>query len=196
MKIYNTDILSQVRSLESILRKNPFVKHVLDNADRLELPQWYLGGGCVAQTVWNYLSKKELTCNINDYDLVYFDPHDLSYESENQHAANVQRLFNSLPIKIEVKNQARVHLWYEDHFGYPIDAYQSIEEAIKTWPTTATCVGVKYIEGMFTVYAPYGLNDMFGMIVKPNKLQITEETYIEKVKRWKECWPNLEIAPW
>lgn len=196
MKIHNNDIISQVRSLESILRKNPFIKHILDNIDRLELPQWYLGAGCVAQTVWNYLSKKELTNNINDYDLVYFDPHDLSYESESQRADSIQALFNSLMIKIDVKNQARVHLWYGDHFGYPIESYQSIEEAINTWPTTATCVGVKYIEGVFTVYAPYGLNDMFGMIVKPNKLQITKDIYTKKVKRWKECWPNLQVVPW
>ncbi len=195
MKAFNNDLLSQVSSLETILLKNPFVKSILHHVDSMELPQWYLGGGCIAQTVWNYLSNEELTRNINDYDLAYFDQ-DLSYESENRHVANIREAFNNLPIQIDVKNQARAHLWYEEHFGYSIDDYQSVEETINTWPTTATCVGVKYIEGVFTVYAPYGLNDLFGMIIKPNKLQITKEIYLKKVKRWKECWPKLKIVQW
>jgi uncharacterized protein len=196
MKTYNTDILSQVRSLEFILLKNTFIKNIFDNADRLELPHWYLGAGCVAQTVWNYLSEKEMSVDIIDYDLAYFDPQDLTYESEDKCVANVRALFKELPIKIDVKNQARVHLWYEDRFGHPIESYQSVEEAINTWPTTATCVGVRYIQGTFEVYAPYGLNDMFGMIVRPNKLKITEEIYNNKINRWKECWPSLQIMPW
>ena len=46
------------------------------------------------------------------------------------------------------------------------------------------------------MYAPYGLNDLFGMIVRPNKLQITEVIYQQKVTRWKTCWPSLQIVGW
>jgi hypothetical protein len=196
MKTHNTDIISQVDTLETILRKNPIIERILENVERLELPQWYLGAGCIAQTVWNYLSKKELTSNINDYDLAYFDADELSYDSENEQITRVRDLFDDLPVKIDVKNQARIHLWYKEHFGRSIEPYRSVEEAINTWPATATCVGVKHIKGKFKVYAPFGLNDMFGMLVRPNKLQITEDIYVNKVNRWKQCWPELKFISW
>ncbi|MGE5550365.1 MAG: nucleotidyltransferase family protein [Bacteroidota bacterium] len=142
------------------------------------------------------MSGYDLTAHLNDLDLVYFDGHDLSYEAEDRYIRQAHELFKHLPIRVEVRNQARVHLWYERHFGYPIEPYRSVEEAINTWLTTATCVGVRYQKDTFSVYAPYGLNDLFGMIVRPNKLQITEEIYLNKVKRWKQCWPKLQIVPW
>ena len=196
MNAFNTDLISQVKSLEFILGQSAIVPKVLKRAEALSLPNWYLGAGCIAQTIWNYLSGKELTSHINDLDLVYFDQDDLTYEAENQRMDDAKELFKDVPIRIDVKNQARVHLWYEEHFGYPIESYQSVEDAINSWPTTATCVGVRYSENECIVYAPYGLNDLFGMIVKPNKVQITEDIYVRKVKRWKHCWPMLQIVPW
>src|ERR1700730_3374080 len=40
---------------------------------------------------------------------------------------------------------ARVHLWYEDRFGYALKPYLSSADAIATFPTTATAVGVRRI---------------------------------------------------
>ena len=51
-------------------------------------------------------------------------------------------------------------------------------------------------KGEFIVYAPYGLNDLFGMIVRPNKVQITKEIYLNKVERWAKIWHKLKIIPW
>ena len=89
-----------------------------------------------------------------------------------------------------------MHLRSQKHFHYSIQPYQSLEDAINHWPTTATCVGVQYVRNELFVYAPYGLNDLFGMVVRPNKLQITKEIYLKKVTRWKQCWPKLQIVPW
>ena len=84
-------------------------------------------------------------------------------------------------MKLDVKNQARVHVWYEQHFGYSIRPYQSLEEAINTWPTTATAVGIRRWNEEWKIYAPYGLNDLFGKIVRANKAQITQEIFEKKV---------------
>jgi hypothetical protein len=193
----DSNLTSQLEALETIVLKNPVLKTILERTPSLSLPDWYLGAGCIAQTVWNYLSGRDLLAYINDADLVYFDDKDLSSEAEEHRTGIVQELFSDVPIPLDVKNQARVHLWYEKHFGNTIQPYQSVEEAINSWPTTATAVAVKYDDNrVFTVYAPYGLNDLFSMIVRPNKLQITEEIYMDKVNRWKVCWPNLRIIPW
>lgn len=102
-----------------------------------------------------------------------------------------------IAIPIEVTNEARVHLWYEQHFGYGIHPYRSVEEAIGSWPTTATSVGVRYDEiGAFVVRAPYGLDDLFGLIVRPNTRQITKDIYLAKTRRWLDAWPKLTVIPW
>ena len=196
MTAWNTDIDTQVATLQTMLRQSSVIQQVIEKTAELQLPEWYLGAGSLAQTVWNILSGYEVTAHITDLDVVYFDPHDLSYAREDWHVQRVHKAFQSLPIPVDAKNQARVHLWYDQHFGYPIQAYGSVEEAINHWPTTATCVGVTVRNTQFSVYAPYGLNDLFGMIVRPNKCQITEEIYRKKVGRWKHCWPKLHILAW
>jgi uncharacterized protein len=42
----------------------------------------------------------------------YFDGTDLSYEAEDRVIRRVAAACADLPITIEVKDQARVHLWY------------------------------------------------------------------------------------
>jgi hypothetical protein len=56
------------------------------------------------------------------------------------------------------------HLWYEDRFGYSIKPYLSSAAAIATFPTTATAVGVRRICGKLECCAPFGLDDLFGLL--------------------------------
>jgi hypothetical protein len=180
-----------------MLLQNPSIQKVLERAPDLNLPNWYLGAGCIAQTVWNYFAGRPLLEHISDMDLVYFDAADPGFEAEDEKIRRAREVFSDLPVEIDVKNQARVHLWYEKHFGYAIQPYKSVEDAIKTWPTTATAVAVKKDEaGRFAVFAPYGLEDLLHRVVRPNKVQITEAIYLKKVHRWKACWPDLTVMPW
>lgn len=56
---------------------------LLERAPSLDLPDWYLGAGCIAQTVWNARHGFDLTFGIKDDDLVYCDPDDLTAEAEH-----------------------------------------------------------------------------------------------------------------
>ena len=190
------NIKSDAYLFQQILLKNDLIKEILKRSEKLDLINCYLGAGCVAQTVWNYFHNYDLNKNISDYDLVYFDDNDLSYEAENIVIEKLKDEFKDLRINIDVKNQARVQIWYKEYFGYSIESYKNIEEAINTWPTTATSIGVKFINNEFIYYAPFGLNDILNMIVKPNKAQIKQNIYEEKIKRWKKCWPKLKIVEW
>lgn len=40
----------------------------------------------------------------------------------------VHDLYSVIEVKIDVKDEARVHLWYESHNGYSINPYTSLEE--------------------------------------------------------------------
>ncbi len=186
----------QISRLETLLQLNEDAQKILRAAPSLKMPEWYLGAGGISQTVWNILHGFEPRYTIKDYDLVYYDASDLSYETEDSRIQEAKRVFHDISVPVEVRNEARVHLWYSEKFGYPIQPYKSVEEAIASWPTTATCVGVKYIGNHFHVYAPYGLDDLFAMIVRPNKIQIKKNIFDDKVKRWTKIWPRLQVVPW
>ncbi len=186
----------QFRELRSIVLGNPLISTLLDNWDKVALPDCWLVAGAVAQTVWNHASGLPSTHGINDIDIIYFDGVDLSGEAEARHAARIQRAFSDLPVWIDVKNEARVHVWYEEKFGYPIEPYVSAAHAITTFPTTATAVGLRPGDGDLELIAPFGLSDLLGGIVRPNKKQITREIYAQKANRWISVWPNLTVVGW
>ena len=183
-------------SLWAILECNECLLEAIDMAEQLALPNWYIGAGCVVQTVWNYLSGLPINHGIKDVDLVYYDPNDRSDQSELATSEKVKNLLPNFPLHIDVNNQARVHLWYEQYFGYPIEAYKSVEDAIDTWPTTATATAVRKNGSYRHVYSPFGLGDLFSMTARPNKRQITRNIYEDKVNRWKKNWPKLTVVPW
>lgn len=185
----------QIQRFEEILRQNKNIQIILDHANAIGLQDWYLVAGCVAQTVWNIEHGFEPDRGIKDYDLVYFDE-DTSKEKQDNFAENAQDIFKGVIGNVDVVNEARVHLWYEEEFGRPIKPYLSTKDAIDTFPTIATSVGVRMIDGIFDVYAPFGLDDVFNVVARANKAKITEDIYKAKVERWSAIWPRLTIIPW
>ncbi|MCH4547020.1 nucleotidyltransferase family protein [Rhizobium changzhiense] len=186
----------QFRELHGIVLKSPLLSALLRNWDKVALPDSWLVAGAIAQTAWNQTFGFPLTHGINDIDIVYFDANDLSEEAEADHAARVRTTFSDLPVWIDVKNEARVHLWYEAKFGYPINPYISTTDAIATFPTTATAVGLCPHNGSLELCAPFGLSDLLDGVVRPNKRQIRREIYEKKVSRWLKVWPNLSVVDW
>jgi hypothetical protein len=75
-------IRRQVTALEQIMRLNPVTRRLLDTLPALQLPSWYVGAGAVAQTVWNHVHGFAPNHGLKDYDVVYFDPGDLTLDGE------------------------------------------------------------------------------------------------------------------
>lgn len=179
-----------------MLKQNKTLQIILDRAGSLGMPNWYVGAGCISQTVWNILHGFDPEQHIKDYDLVYYEAEDISKESELAFIQKAADLFGDIAVELDIVNEARVHLWVEEEFGYAIDQYQSVEEAISTWPTTITCAGVTRRNGKMWVYATFGLDDVFNMVLRPNKKVVTEAVYMNKVKKWTALWPKLSVVGW
>ena len=182
--------------LSAIVATSPIISTILSRWDTIALPDCWLSGGAIAQTVWNSAFGLSPEYGLADIDLVYFDDADLSEEGEAHQAARVRALFPDLPLWIDAKNEARVHLWYEVKFGYPITPYRSSEHAIATFPTTAGAVAIRPGPAGLSLFAPFGLDDLLGCTVRPNKAQITQAIYEAKVARWRSFWPGLTIIGW
>jgi len=182
--------------LWALVKRSPVLGPILEQWREIALPDCWLVAGAVAQTVWNDAFKLSPTHGLADVDLVYFDAADLSPESEANRAERIRRLFADLSLWIDVKNEARVHLWYEAKFGKPLAPYVSTEDAISTFPTTATAVGLRPAGVGFDLSAPYGLSDLLGLIVRANKKQVSRAVYDAKVERWRRLWPRLRVVEW
>ena len=176
---------------------NPMVGEILSRTGTLAVPDWYLTAGCLFQTVWNVLDGQPPQRGIRDYDLFYFDASDLSWEGEDRVIQSAQTLFTDLPVAVEVRNEARVHLWYEDKFGVPCPKFSSSADAIDHFAATACCLGVRReADGSHTVHAPHGFADLLGFILRPNPVLAPQAVYESKAQRWAELWPRLEVLPW
>lgn len=187
---------AQSAVVETAVRNNPLAWAILTEGHCLALPSWYLCAGAITQSVWNHLHGFESTKSIKDYDLNYFDDSDLSAETEREVEAEARRLFAGLGVELDVKNEARVHLWFPQRFGRTIEPYTSTEHAISTFPTTASCIGARIEAEHFVMCAPLGLTDLLAMVVRPNPVIVDETVYRAKTDRWKQAWPRLTVLPW
>jgi hypothetical protein len=103
--------------IESAL-SNPVNREILARLPVLGLSDAWLVSGALFQTAWNRLTNRPVDYGIKDHDIFYFDAN-ISYEAEDEAIARVNAAFADMKRIIEVRNQARVHLWYSEKFGMP-----------------------------------------------------------------------------
>ncbi|HEU5347220.1 MAG TPA: nucleotidyltransferase family protein [Ktedonobacterales bacterium] len=176
---------------------NPVIGMILERMPQLGLGDWYLTAGGVFQTVWNVLSGRNPQAGIKDYDVFYFDDSDLSYEAEDTVIQRARELFSDINATIEVRNEARVHLWYQQKFGVPAKPLTSCEDAIDHFASSTCCYGIRTDSpGAVYVYAPHGFCDLFALTIRPNPVLAPREVYETKAARWIEEWPALTVLPW
>jgi uncharacterized protein len=179
----------------AIVLGDPTVGAVLSRGPALGVDDWWLTAGLLFQTVWNALTGRPAGTGIRDADLFYFDP-DTSWTAEDAVIRAGAAAFADLPVPVEIRNEARVHLWYADRFGTPAPPFASCFEAIDSFAATCCAVGVTLDGGRPRVYAPLGFEDLFGLVVRPNRRLAPRHVYEAKAARWKEHWPELTVLPW
>ncbi|MCI4589071.1 nucleotidyltransferase family protein [Sphingobium sp. BYY-5] len=171
---------------------HPVVGMILSRWAAVQLSDAWLSGSLLAQARWNEMFGFPPLHGIADADIIYFDATDLSQAAEQTAAERLQAAFADLPVRLDVKNEARVHLWYPDHFGVAIPPYRSAIDATMTFPTTASAVAIT----PHALSAPFGLDDLLAPLVRANATQIDQAYYEAKARRWAAHWPDLPILPW
>ena len=189
-------VSDQVIEFQRIVGLNPVVAAILRRMPDLPLVDCWLAAGALVQTVWNVLSGRDPQAGIVDYDLNYHDPSDLSWEGDDGAITAARAELEGIDAEIQIRNQARVHLWYEEKFGVPCPPYRSARHAISTFPNCSSCVGVRNAGGKLEVFAPYGFTDLFRMTTRPNPILAPRDVYVAKTTRWASEWPRLTVLPW
>jgi hypothetical protein len=171
---------------------------VLRTVRDLDLPDPMIFSGAVYQPVWNHLTGRAPDYGIKDYDVAYHDDSDTSYEAEDVVIQRVAAVFDE-PLKslVEVRNQARVHLWFENKFGAdePYPALTSSAEALTRFVATAFCVGVRMeADDSLSVFAPFGLEDLFALHLRPNPLRVKGAGgWARTTGSAKARWPEISV---
>ena len=129
--------------LAAIVRADAGLMHVLTTVRALDLPDWRLVSGAVYQAVWNARTGRAVGYGVKDYDIGYFDP-DVSWDAEDVVIKRVAAAFDE-PFRtdVEVRNQARVHIWFPDRFGEPYAPLPSTDEALERFVAPTFAVGVR-----------------------------------------------------
>jgi uncharacterized protein len=177
--------------LTEILRATPPLMRVLTVARGIALPDWLVFSGAVYQPALNHLTGRPLDLGIKDYDLAYFDASDLSYEAEDAVIRGVEAAFDEpLRSMVEVRNQARVHLWFEAKFGEPYTRLSCTAEALERFASATFAGGVRLeSDNRLHVVAPFGLADLFALRLVPNPRRETvhfARTCADVQRRWPE----------
>lgn len=176
----------------TLAMENPINQLLLERLATLDLPNCMLTAGCLFQAVWNKHCGQPAGWGVKDYDVIYYDD-DLSWEAEDRVIQYVRRVCSSLKANIEVRNQARVHLWYESRFGVIYPALQTVTDGIDRYLIKATCVGINISTG--DLYCTHGLDDLDRGILRINPLNPQPDLFLQKANSYQEHWPYLAIEP-
>ncbi|GLS01947.1 hypothetical protein GCM10007859_19670 [Brevundimonas denitrificans] len=183
--------------LVEIVRADPGLMHVLTTVRGLGLNDWRVFSGAVYQSVWNAVTGRPAGYGRKDYDLGYFDP-DTSWDAEDAVIRRVAAAFDE-PFRsdVEVRNQARVHLWFMDRFGEPYEPLTGTDEALTRFVAPAFAVGVRLeADDRISVAAPFGLEDVFSMTLRPNPNRPLAKGWDRVVASARARWPEIQvIAP-
>src|SRR4051794_20375438 len=176
----------QRRRFELIIRADPGLMRLLAVLRELALPQWRLVAGCLYQTVWNVLTGRPRGTGIKDYDVIYHDGDDVSWDAEDAVIRRVAAATRDCVGPVEVRNQARVHLWFPERFGTAYPQLASADEALRNYSSIAHAVGVRLEhDGRLDTVAPFGLDDVFAMVIRPNRALNNAATHASKGERIK-----------
>ena len=180
--------------LIEIVRADADLIHVLKTVRDLDLPDWRVFSGAVYQSVWNALTGRPAGYGRKDFDLGYFDP-DTSWDAEDVIIKRVAAAFEE-PFRtdVEVRNQARVPIWFPAHFGEPYDPISSTDEALERFVAPAFAIGVRLeADDTISVAAPLGLTDLFDLILRPNPNRGVAKDWARVVEKRLALWPELTV---
>lgn len=182
-------LLKQQERLVALIAADESAMVALRAARTLGLPDWAVGAGFVRNRVWDALTGRRTARPTDDVDVVYFDPSDPEGLREYDAEPRLRALLPGVPV--EVRNQVRM----AKRNGDP--PYRSTEDAMRYWLETPTAIGVRLeADDSMTVLAPHGLDDLFGLVLRPTpRGRERRAAFDARVvsKKWLERWPEARL---
>lgn len=186
---YNIVMIKNEADISRLVESDQWMMDVLRAAEKMDLPDWWIGGGFLRNKVWNAIEGNELSSD-TDVDLSYFDAKNVIPETDWSY--DEQAALEYPFAQWQIRNQARMH------YVNDLDPFESTVDAAAHWPETASCIAVKLQNGELKFLFCYGTDDLLNLIARPNpnfktrKLLGVFNDRVEK-KQWRKVWPNLRV---
>lgn len=180
--------------LVQIIKKSPNIMTILETCRECKMPDWRLVSGAIYGTIFNHLTRRPLDYGIKDYDIAYFDK-DTSYDAED---VWIRKIANELPQNLkelaEVRNQARVHIWFKNKFGTDYAPLNNTDESLNRYLCHAHAIAIRLEDNdEISIHAPFGLKDIFNMVLRHNEARGAYDKFLEKSYSIKERWREVTI---
>lgn len=157
--------------------------------EALGVPSACIGAGFVRNLVWDHLHGRANDCRKNDLDVLWFDRARTDRQVDRELTGALQRLDPTFDWS--VRNQARMHERNEDA------PYRSVSDAMRHWAETATAIAVRRARDECEIIAPFGLDDLMSMILRPTSSaphKLKAFTQRAQDKDWPARWPGVRVA--
>ncbi|QGQ99591.1 nucleotidyltransferase family protein [Paenibacillus psychroresistens] len=173
-----------------LVRKDSWMMDLLQTAQSLQLPDWWICAGFVRSKLWDVIHGYNERTPLPDIDLIYFDPTLIDEAVEKELENRLKLTHPHIPWSI--KNEARMHSVNN------LPPYISSVDAISKFPETATTLGLKLDEhNQIILAAPCGIYDVIHLELKPTaffsatseRMAIYEKRLISK--NWQAKWPLI-----
>lgn len=179
--------------LAAFLGETPALRDPLAAVAALALPDAWIGAGFVRNALCDALHGLPFGANPpGDVDVVWFDP---AHASAEEDAAMEARLRAAMPdAPWSVRNQARMA---ERHGDPP---YAGTVHAMSRWCATTDAVGARLGASGVEIAAPWGLDDLFGLVLRPTPAAMADPArraaFDRRIaeKGWLRRWPALRIV--
>jgi hypothetical protein len=197
---HNPLVLTPARTeLVAVVRACDWFMRVLACVRDEPIRDAWVGAGVVRDLVWGELYGSGFRpADVHDVDVPFFDPGDLSGDYDDRVTGRLRARWPDVPW--QARNQAAVHLWYADKFGgaAPVPL-TSIEDAIGTWPETATAIAMRLADdGAIEICAPLGVTDLMRGVWRRNPRRVSLDESLARLRRHSpgRRWPGVQvIAP-
>ena len=186
---------SQAQQLRQVIRESPWLIRALDALSNCGGECAYIGAGAIRNLLWDRLHGTVESAIPDDLDVVFFDANVKRGEAEETLLRKLRSKEPELPW--DVTNQAYVHHWYAEHLGFSVPPFDSLEDAIKAWPETATAIAARRdTRGEIHLVAPWGLDDLFGLVLRPSTTCKDPEAFEKRLvsKRFVKRWSRLRVV--
>jgi hypothetical protein len=179
--------------IKRLINDDPWMMNLLQAAQTLGLPDWWICAGVVRARIWDALAGFPSRIPVADVDVIYFDRTQVDESTEKRHEEALRGILPDIPWS--VKNEARMHIVN----GLP--PYSSAVDAIAKFPETVTAVGLTLDhDGHLVLAAPHGLDDLLHFHVRPTPYFAETidgaRTFAARLaeKRWGETWEKVFVT--
>lgn len=179
--------------LKTIVQGTELIQY-LKAIKKVNIPNAWLLGGALRNTVWKELFGDGCLLEVNDIDVPYFSK-ELSVEMNQFFVNELEKQY--LTGKWECDNQAWVHL-YEPRTDYwmPHAPYNSLEESITDFWFSVNTVGVRLDEkGEIEILHAEALEDLFGGILRVLPFQKSNpySWFEKKIEKITSRCPQIKV---